>query len=167
MQISKNKVVTFHYRLKDDAGQEMESSFGDEPISYLHGHHNIIAGIEKGLEGKTFTEAGELFEFVVSPADGYGEREEGATQRIPIKHLQGDKKYLANLKPGDVVSVNTEQGAMQAIVIKAGKFNVDVDTNHPLAGKTLSFEIQLESVRDATEEELAHGHAHGVGGHHH
>lgn len=167
MQISKDKVVTFHYRLKDEAGQEMESSHDDDPVCYLHGYDNIISGIEKGLEGKEFKDAGESFEIIVQPVDGYGERQEGATQRVPIKHLQGEKKSLANLKPGDVVVINTEKGAMQAVVMKAGKFNVDVDTNHPLAGKTLTFDIQLESVRDATEEELAHGHAHGVGGHHH
>jgi len=167
MQISKDKVVTFHYRLKDETGQEMESSHDDEPVCYLHGHDNIIVGIEKGLEGKEFKDAGETFEITVQPVDAYGERQEGATQRIPIKHLQGDKKSLANLKAGDVVAINTDKGAMQAVVIKAGKFNVDVDTNHPLAGKTLTFEVQLESVREATEEELAHGHAHGVGGHHH
>jgi FKBP-type peptidyl-prolyl cis-trans isomerase SlyD len=167
MQISKDKVVTFHYRLKDESGQEMESSHGEDPVCYLHGHDNIISGIEKGLEGKEVNEAGQRFEIVVQPVDGYGERQEGATQRIPIKHLQGDKKALTNLKAGDVVAVNTDKGAMQAVVIKAGKFNVDVDTNHPLAGKILTFEIEVESVRDAAEEELAHGHAHGVGGHHH
>jgi len=167
MQISKDKVVTFHYRLKDESGQEMESSHGEDPVCYLHGHDNIISGIEKGLEGKEIGEGGQSFEIVVAPADGYGERQEGATQRIPIKHLHGDKRQLANLKPGDVVNVNTDNGQMQAVVVKAGKFNVDVDTNHPLAGKTLTFEIQVESVREASEEELAHGHAHGVGGHHH
>lgn len=167
MQISKDKVVTFHYRLKDETGQEMESSYDDEPVCYLHGHDNIISGIEKGLEGKEFTSVEQTIDIVVAPVDGYGERKEGATQRIPLKHLVGDKKSLANLKPGDVVAINTEQGPMQAVVLKAGKFNVDVDVNHPLAGKTLTFEVQVESVRDATEDELAHGHAHGVGGHHH
>lgn len=166
MQITKDKVVTFHYRLKNDAGDVMESSFESEPVAYLHGHGNIIAGIEKGLEGKEL-QAGESIELTVAPKEGYGERQEGATQRVPIKHLQGDKKKLAKLKPGDIVTINTEDGGKQAIVMKAGKFNVDVDTNHPLAGQTLNFELQIESVREATEEELSHGHAHGVGGHHH
>lgn len=167
MQITKDKVVTFHYRLKNEAGDVMESSFDSEPVAYLHGHGNIISGIEKGLEGKELSEGGESFELTVVPKDGYGERQEGAVQRVPIKHLQGDKKALSKIKAGDIVSINTEEGAKQAVVVKAGKFNVDVDTNHPLAGKVLKFEIQIESVREATGEELAHGHAHGVGGHHH
>ncbi|KZY84063.1 hypothetical protein A3740_00575 [Oleiphilus sp. HI0068] len=79
----------------------------------------------------------------------------------------GDKKQNSKLKPGMVVSINTEEGPRQVVVLKAGKFNVDVDTNHPLAGQVLSFDIEIQSVREATEDELAHGHAHGVGGHHH
>lgn len=167
MQITKDTVVTFHYRLKDEAGVEMENSHNAEPVAYLHGHGNIISGIEKGLEGKALETEGELLELIVAPADGYGERQDDAIQRVPIKHLHGDKKSLSKLKPGDIVTVNTDDGAKQAMVLKAGKFNVDLDTNHPLAGRTLTFEIQIESVREATEEELAHGHAHGVGGHHH
>jgi FKBP-type peptidyl-prolyl cis-trans isomerase SlyD len=167
MQITKDTVVTFHYRLKDNAGVEMETSHDAEPVAYLHGHGSIISGIEKGLEGKEINEKSESFELIVAPADGYGVRQENAIQRVPIKHLQGNKKSLAKLKPGDVVEINTEEGAKQAVVIKSGKFNVDLDTNHPLAGKTLTFQIQIESVRAATEEELLHGHVHGVGGHHH
>tara|TARA_R110002072_G_scaffold45422_5_gene126346 strand:+ start:28292 stop:28795 length:504 start_codon:yes stop_codon:yes gene_type:complete len=167
MQITKDKVVTFHYRLKDEAGVEMESSHDAEAVAYLHGHGNIISGLEKGLEGKESTTTDESFELVVAPADGYGERQENAIQRVPIKHLHGDKKSRSKIKAGDLVTINTEDGAKQAVVVKSGKFNVDLDTNHPLAGQTLTFEIQVESVRDATEEELSHGHAHGVGGHHH
>lgn len=167
MQITKDTVVTFHYRLKNEEGVEMESSQGSEPIAYLHGHGSIISGIEKGLEGKEVSDSGETFELVVAPKDAYGERQENAIQRVPIKHLHGDKKSLAKLKVGDIVAINTEDGAKQAVVVKPGKFNVDLDTNHPLAGKTLTFEIQVESVRAATAEELSHGHAHGVGGHHH
>ncbi len=167
MQITKDTVVTFHYRLKNEDGVEMESSYDAEPVAYLHGHGNIISGIEKGLEGKDINENSEPFELVVAPADGYGERQEGAVQRVPIKHLHGDKKSLSKLKAGDVVAINTEDGTKQAVVVKPGKFNVDLDINHPLAGKTLTFEVQVESVRVATEDELSHGHAHGVGGHHH
>jgi FKBP-type peptidyl-prolyl cis-trans isomerase SlyD len=167
MQITKDTVVTFHYRLKNEEGVEIESSYGSEPVAYLHGHGNIISGIEKGLEGKDIHENSEPFEIIVAPIDGYGERLEDSIQRVPIKHLHGDKKSLAKLKAGDVVAINTEDGAKQAVVVKAGKFNVDLDVNHPLAGKTLTFIVQVESVRAATEEELSHGHAHGVGGHHH
>ncbi len=164
MQISKDTVVTFHYRLKDQDGNELESSHGHDPMAYLHGHGNIISGLEKGMEGQS---ADATFTVTVEPKDAYGERQEGAVQRVPIKHLHGDKKQNAKLKPGTVVAINTEDGQKQVVVVKAGKFNVDVDTNHPLAGKTLTFEIDVESVREASDEELAHGHAHGVGGHHH
>lgn len=164
MQITKDKIVTFHYRLRDEAGIELESSHAGDPMAYLHGHGNIIAGLEKGMEGKS---AEDVFSITVEAKDAYGERQEGATQRIPLKHLNGDKRSKAKLKPGMVVSINTDEGAKQVVVIKAGKFNVDVDVNHPLAGQTLTFDVDLQSVRDATTEELSHGHAHGVGGHHH
>lgn len=164
MQVSKDHVVSFHYSLKDSDGNELENSAGGDPVAYLQGHGNIIPGLEQGMEGRSEEE---VFSITVQPKDGYGERQDAAVQRIPLKHLHGSKKELANLKPGAVVSINTEQGAKQVVVIKAGKFNVDVDTNHPLAGKTLTFEIEIQSIRAASEEEIAHGHAHGVGGHHH
>ncbi|KZY45034.1 MULTISPECIES: peptidylprolyl isomerase [unclassified Oleiphilus] len=164
MQISKDKVVTFHYRLSNEQGSELEASHGEDPVAYLHGHGNIISGLEKGLEGQS---AEDVLTVTVEPQDGYGLRKEEAVQRVPIKHLVGDKKQNSKLKPGMVVSINTEEGPRQVVVLKAGKFNVDVDTNHPLAGQVLSFDIEIQSVREATEDELAHGHAHGVGGHHH
>ena len=164
MQISKDKIVTFHYRLQDETGVEIESSHGGDPMAYLHGHGNIISGLENGMEGKN---AEDVFSITVEAKDAYGERDEDATQRVPLKHLNGDKRSTAKLKPGMVASINTEEGAKQVIVIKAGKFNVDVDVNHPLAGKTLTFDVDVQGVRDATAEEISHGHAHGVGGHHH
>ena len=164
MEISKDKIVTFHYRLQDAKGVEIESSHAGDPMAYLHGHGNIIPGLEKGMEGKS---AEDVFSITVEAKDAYGERQEDAKQRIPLKHLNGDKRSKANLKPGMVVSINTEEGAKQVVVIKAGKFNVDVDVNHPLAGQTLTFDVDIQGVRDATAEEVSHGHAHGVGGHHH
>ena len=163
MTVSKNMVVQFHYRLSHN-GEELESSHGGDPMAYLHGHANIISGLESEMEGK---DTGDIFSAEVPAAKAYGTRHENAVQRVPIKHLMGDKKQLARLKPGMTVGINTEQGARQATVVKAGKFNVDVDTNHPLAGKDLTFDVEIISIREATEEEIAHGHAHGVGGHHH
>lgn len=163
MSIQKDKVVQFHYRLSHD-GQELETSHGEDPVAYLHGHGNIIAGLEKQMEGKN---EGDVFSTDVAAAEAYGLREENAIQRVPIKHLSGTKKELARIRPGMVVNVNTEKGPQQATVVKAGKFNVDLDTNHPLAGKDLRFDIEIASIRDASDEEIAHGHAHGVGGHHH
>jgi len=166
MEISNDKVVTFHYQLRNEQNEPLESSHdgNGEPVAYLHGHGNIVPGLEKAMAGR---QAGESFEVSVAPEEGYGLRKEGAVQRVPVKHLLGDRKQNAKLKPGMVVSINTEQGARQVVVVKAGKFNVDVDVNHPLAGQSLKFEIDIQEVREASDEERAHGHAHGPGGHHH
>lgn len=150
MNISDNKVVQFHYTLKDESGTEVESSHEGDPVAYLHGHKNMIVGLEKALTDKA---AGDKFTATVSPEEGYGERDENATQRVPVKHLQGAKKW----KAGMTAVVQTEQGARQVTVIKAGRFMVEVDINHPLAGKTLTFDVEVVDVRDATEEEIDHG----------
>ena len=160
MNIEKNCVVQFHYSLKDESGEVLESTEGKDPMAYLHGHKNMIVGLEKQMEGKS---EGDKFTAQVEPKDGYGERKEGSTQRIPLKHMHGAKKW----KKGMVATVQTDQGQRQVVVQKVGKFNADCDLNHPLAGKNLSFDIEVISVREATGEEIVHGHAHGVGGHHH
>jgi FKBP-type peptidyl-prolyl cis-trans isomerase SlyD len=164
MNIDTNKVVSFHYRLADETGQEIENSYEGEPMLFLHGHKSIVAGLEKAMEGK---QAGDKFTATVPPAEGYGQRNEANLQRIPIKHLHGDKKSKARLRVGMVVSVETEQGPRQVTIVKAGKFNVDVDSNHPLAGRTLVFDVEVVDVREATADEISHGHAHGAGGHQH
>ena len=164
MQISADKVVSFHYRLSETGGELIESSYDADPTLYLHGHNNLLAALESALEGKA---AGDKLTVSISPEQGYGERQEGAVQRIPIKHLLDHDKLKNKLKPGMKVAVNTQQGPWEAVVLKVGKFNVDIDSNHPLAGKHLDFALEVMEVRDASAEELAHGHAHGVGGHHH
>lgn len=164
MQISADKVVSFHYRLNEIGGGLLETSYDADPTLYLHGHNNLLAALEAALEGKT---TGDKVTVSITPEQGYGERKEGAIQRIPIKHLIDHEKLKNKLKPGMKVAVNTQHGAWEAIVVKAGKFNVDIDSNHPLAGKNLEFELEVVDVRAASEEEVAHGHAHGVGGHHH
>ena len=160
MKITKDTVVQFHYTIKDDQGVELETSGSGDPMAYLHGHNNMIVGVENALEGK---EAGEQFEVTVEPKDGYGERQEDAIQRVPTKHLHGAEKWA----PGMVAVVQTEQGQRQVTVMKVGKFMVTVDLNPPLAGKTLTFDINVADVREASKEEVEHGHAHGVGGHDH
>ena len=162
MSISKDSVVQFHYELKDEKGELIESSKEGEPSAYLHGHGNVIAGLEKAMEGKS---AGESFVVTLEPAEAYGPLHEDTIQRIPIKHLQGAKQK--KWKVGMTAWVKTEQGDRQVTVVKVGKFSADVDSNHPLAGRTLTFEVEVLEVRDATLEEKTHGHAHGVGGHHH
>lgn len=159
MNIAKDSVVQFHYTLTE-GGAELESTNGADPMAYLHGHGNIIAGLEQAMAGKG---AGDSFSVTIEPADAYGERKEDLTQRIPLKHMQGAKKW----RPGMTAWVQTDQGQRQVTVIKVGKFNADCDLNHPLAGKTLTFAVEIVAVREATAEEKAHGHAHGVGGHHH
>lgn len=164
MSVSANKVVSFHYRLHQVDGELLEESYGAEPTLYLHGHNNLLAALEEAMEGKNI---GDKFEVTLTPEQGYGQRREGAVQRVPIKHLHEHEKLKNRLKPGMKVAVNTQHGPWEAVVLKVGKFNVDIDSNHPLAGKHLKFEIEIADLRDATEEELAHGHAHGVGGHNH
>lgn len=159
MQISKNTVVQFHYRLSDEQGQ-IENSREHQPVLYLHGHPGLIDGLSNALEGH---QAGDSFSITLSPEQAYGERRENAIQRVPVKHLQGARKW----QPGMTAVVETENGAVQVTVSKVGLKMADIDTNHPLAGKTLTFDIEILDVRAASEEEIAHGHAHGVGGHQH
>ncbi len=161
MQIEKDKVVSIIYQLRDAAGEQLEDTEDGIPLAYLHGHNNLLPALEKALEGK---KTGDKLELTLSPEEAYGEIREGAVQRVPIKHLLGNTKRL---KAGMVVRVNTEQGQVTGTAVKVGKFMVDVDLNHPFAGKTLTFEVEVVKVRDATESEIAHGHAHGDGGHHH
>lgn len=160
MNVDKNKVVTFHYTLKDVSGEEMESSREAEPMTYLHGGNNIIIGLEKAMQGH---EAGDTFEVTVGPEEAYGIRQEANIQRIPLKKLKGVGKIM----PGQVLNLQTKDGPVQVTVVKMGRFNVDVDANHPLAGETLTFDIEVTEVRDASPEEIEHGHVHGPGGHEH
>jgi FKBP-type peptidyl-prolyl cis-trans isomerase SlyD len=160
MNIENKKVVSFHYALSNGQGEQIESSRDREPMVYLHGAGNIIPGLEKAMLGKA---AGERFEVTVEPAEAYGERNENGIQRIPAKHF----KQSGRLKVGQPVILHTKQGQVQVTVVKVGRFNIDVDQNHPLAGQALTFDVEVIDVRDATDEELSHGHAHGPGGAHH
>ncbi|MDN3649058.1 peptidylprolyl isomerase [Reinekea marina] len=159
MNISKDTVVEMHYTLSE-AGKQIESSFDTDPLVYLHGHSGMLEGVEAALEGKA---AGDKIEVTLSPEKAYGEIKENAIQRIPLKHLQGAKKW----KAGMTAIVESNQGRKQVTLVKVGKFNADCDLNHPLAGKTLDFSIEILNVRAAEPEEVAHGHVHGKGGHHH
>jgi FKBP-type peptidyl-prolyl cis-trans isomerase SlyD len=161
MQISKNKVVQLAYQLYNDQDQLIEASDEGQPQLYLHGHNGMMASVEQALEGK---QAGDTLSLPLAPEQAFGVREETKAARVPIKHLVNAPKRL---QPGMIVSVNTDQGAVPATIIKVGKFNVDIDTNHPMAGQHVRFELQVLDVRDATAEEIDHGHAHGPGGHHH
>jgi FKBP-type peptidyl-prolyl cis-trans isomerase SlyD len=159
VEVGTNKVVTFHYKVADTEGSFSETSEGGDPVAYLHGRGNIVPGLEDEMRGK---QAGDEFHVSVRPEDAYGPRDAAAVQRVPIKHLI----HPGRLAPGRVVAINTERGGVRGTVLKVGRFNVDVDLNHPLAGKTLVFDVKVIDVRDATEEEIAHGHVHGSGGAH-
>ncbi len=160
MQVADRTVVGFHYRLFGENGEELESSAGEDPTLYLHGANNIIRGLESKMAGHV---AGDSFEVTLPPEQAYGLRNESMQQRVPIKHLI----FKGKLRPGMMVQLNTDQGRRSVTVVKAGRHSADIDANHPLAGQTLRFEIDIIEVREAAEEELAHGHAHGPGGHNH
>jgi FKBP-type peptidyl-prolyl cis-trans isomerase SlyD len=160
VEIGPETVVSFHYTLREESGEELETSRGGEPTSYLHGAHNMIPGLESAMAGH---ESGDIFSATVKPEDAYGLPRADSVQRVPAKHLL----FRGKLRTGDRVQLNTREGLRAVTVVKAGRHSADVDTNHPLAGKTLVFDIEVMDVRAATAEELSHGHAHGPGGHHH
>jgi FKBP-type peptidyl-prolyl cis-trans isomerase SlyD len=156
MKIEKDRVVRFHYTVAEPGQAALETSREGEPLAVLIGHGNIIPGLEAAMEGR---EAGEAFEVTVAPAEAYGERREGLTQRVPRKHFKN-----ARLVPGMQVVLPTEMGPRAMTVLKVGMSVVDVDLNHPMAGKTLEFSVDVDDVREASAEELEHGHVHGDGG---
>lgn len=160
MQISPNKVVSIHYTLKNDAGDVLDSSSGREPLAYLHGTGNIIPGLEKALEGKA---AGEKMNVSVAPEEGYGERHDGLIQEVPRDAFQG----VDDIQPGMQFHAQGPSGPMVVTVKEVGEGTVKVDGNHPLAGETLHFDVEVAEVREATAEEQEHGHVHGAGGHDH
>lgn len=165
MQIENGKVVSFHYVLKEREGEEIENSGDGDPMLYLHGQQGMLDALQEALAGLG---AGDDITVEVPPERAYGMRRPDSEHRVPLKHVLGySAKKSPRLKPGEMIRVNTPQGERDATVIKVGKFNVDIDTNHPLAGKHLEFAISIKDVRDATDEEKAHGHAHGPGGHQH
>ena len=156
MKIEDNSVVRFHYTVSESGQGRLESSRDSQPISVLVGHGNVIPGLEAALRGR---EAGESFTVSIGPEEGYGQRRDGLTQRVPRKHFKG-----AKLAPGMQVVMPTAQGQRAMTVKKVGMSVVDVDLNHPMAGMTLDFDVEILEVRPATEVELQHRHAHGDGG---
>lgn len=160
MIVEKDKVVSFHYTLKNAAGEQMETSRETDPMTYLHGANNIIVGLERAMEGHSIEDE---FAVTVEPEEGYGIRNEKNVQRVSLKRLKG----VGKISVGQVLNLKTNKGQVQVTVLKVGRFNVDVDGNHPLAGVPLTFEVEVMDIRDASEEELEHRHVHGPGGHQH
>ncbi len=160
MQIGERTVATFHYTLTDAAGKVIDSSDGRAPLSYLHGAGNIVPGLEKEMSGK---QQGDTFNVVVAPEEGYGMPNPMMIQVVPREAFQG----VDSLEVGMEFQAQTPQGPMSVAIAKIEGDEVTVDGNHPLAGQTLHFAIEVTEVRDASLEELTHGHVHGPGGHHH
>jgi FKBP-type peptidyl-prolyl cis-trans isomerase SlyD len=160
MSIDHNQVVSIHYTLRDDAGEVIDRSAEGEPLSYLHGHGNLIPGLERELTGR---EPGDRLQVKIAPTDGYGDYDQGLVQRVPRRALKG----IGDVRVGMRLQAQTPQGPRAVTVTQVSGDLVTLDGNHPLAGKNLNFEVEVAAVRPATEEELAHGHVHGAGGHHH
>jgi len=160
VEIAADRVVLIHYTLKDDAGAVIDSSAGAEPLAYIQGHGNLVAGLEKALEGK---QDGDAVAVSVAPADGYGKYDAALIQRVPRRAMQG----AGEIKKGMQFQARTDDGMRMFTVTAVVGDMVTLDGNHPLADKTLHFDVQVLNVREATAEELEHGHVHGAGGHHH
>jgi FKBP-type peptidyl-prolyl cis-trans isomerase SlyD len=160
VEIAADRVVTIHYTLKDDGGAVLDSSAGGEPLAYIQGHGNLVAGLEKALEGKA---DGSALSVVVPPAEGYGVHDAALIQRVPKRALQGS----GEIKKGMQFQARTDDGMRLFTVTAVVGDMITLDGNHPLADQTLHFDVQVVGVREATTEELEHGHVHGAGGHHH
>jgi FKBP-type peptidyl-prolyl cis-trans isomerase SlyD len=160
VEITADTVVLIHYTLKNDSGAVLDSSAGGEPLAYIQGHGNLVPGLEKALEGKA---SGSTVAVILAPADGYGVRDEALVQRVPKRSLQG----AGEIRKGMQFQARTEDGMRLFTVTGIAGDMVTLDGNHPLADQTLHFDVEVVSVRDATTEELEHGHVHGAGGHHH
>lgn len=154
MQISANKVVAIDYTLTNNQGEVIDSSNGRGPLAYLQGHGNIIPGLETALEGKA---VGESLQVTIAPADAYGERDDALTQAVPRQMFENADEIQIGMQ----FQTMSEHGPHVVTVVAVDAENVTVDANHPLAGETLNFDVTVVEVRDASAEELDHGHVHG------
>ncbi len=162
MQVAKNAVVTIDYTLTNDAGHVIDTSKGEgrHPLPYIHGMGGLIPGLEKALEGKN---PGDTFNVTIAPEEAYGPRDEKLVSSVP-KSAFGNSLITV----GAQVRTQDKRGQGQVVTVtKIEAETVTIDGNHPLAGATLHFDVTVKDVREATEEELTHGHVHGPGGHHH
>lgn len=156
MNIAKDNVGIIEYVLTDVEGEQIDASDGN-PLAYLHGHGNLIPGLEAELDGKT---AGDKFKATIPAADAYGERIEALVQTVPNSMFQG----VEELEIGMRFEAQSEQGMHSVEVTNIDGDDVTVDGNHPLSGMDLTFDVEVIEVRSATEDEIEHGHAHGDGG---
>ncbi|HEC27991.1 MAG TPA: peptidylprolyl isomerase [Gammaproteobacteria bacterium] len=161
MQISKHAVVTLEYTLTDNSGVVIDQSSGDDAFEFIYGIGGIIPGLETALAGK---EADDEISVTIEPGEGYGEREEALVDEVPVDRFDEAEE----VKEGMQFQTPAEDGSTRVVtVIKIEDGKVTVDGNHPLAGVILNFDVKVQAVREASEEELEHGHVHGPGGHDH
>ncbi len=160
MQIANDKVVMIHYTLTNDEGDLLDSSKDQDPLAYLHGFGNIIPGLEKTLTGRSI---GDTFKIEIAPEDGYGVRDNEMVQSVPRSAFEG----VDDIEPGMQFQAQSPDGIQLVTVIDIDGDEVILDGNHPMAGITLHFDVEVTDIREATREELEHGHVHGAGGHHH
>lgn len=156
MQIAPQAVVAIHYTLTDEHGVTLDASAPDQPLVYLHGAGNLIAGLERELSGRR---AGDRFTATIAPEDGYGEHVAAMVQQVPRDLFREDQEIEVGMR----FSGNTPQGPITVVVAAIDGDQVTLDGNHPMAGKTLHFDVTVAAVRPATEPELLHGHVHGPG----
>jgi len=160
MKIAKDAVVEMEYTLTNNDGEVLDTSEGGEPLAYLHGYKNIVSGLESELEGKG---TGDTLKVTVDPANGYGKRNDSLIMEVPREEL----KHLPDLEVGMQIQSQGPEGMQVLTIAEVDDANVKLDANHPLAGITLNFAVEIKKVRAASPEEINHGHAHGAGGHHH
>lgn len=161
MAITNNKVVTLDFTVKNaDTNEVIETSEGGEPLLYLHGFNNLVPGLEKELAGKA---VGDKYDVLVQPEEGYGVRDDSMVQEVPMQAFQGTE----NVEVGMAFTADGPEGQVVVEVTKIENDMVTIDANHPLASVKLAFSGEIKDVRDASQEELEHGHVHGPGGHQH
>ncbi len=160
MQVDKNKVVSIDYTLTNTEGKVLDTSKGGQPLTYLHGVGGIIPGLEAALHSKN---PGDNIVVSVPPGDAYGEKDPSLVQPIPRSNFGS----IPNIAPGMQFQAQNAQGTRIVTVVEANAETVTIDANHPLAGQTLNFDVTVVDVREATQEEISHGHVHGPGGHSH
>ena len=154
MKVENKRVVLIDYTLRDDAGEVIDTNQGEAPLPYLHGFGNLIPGLEEVLCGR---EAGEHLSVTIAPEDGYGHRNEDLRMQFPKEQFESEHE----LQVGMQFEAETEDGVETVQITEIDGDLITIDANHPLAGVTLNFDVSIREVRDATEEELAHGHVHG------
>lgn len=160
MQIAKNKVAVIEYTLKNNDGEVLDTSEGGEPMAYIQGVGNLIPGLEDALEGKA---VGDDVQVTIPPEKAYGVQNDDLVQVVERGVFQG----VDDLQVGMQFQAQSDDGVQVIWIAKIEGDEVTIDGNHPLAGETLNFDVKVVEVRDASAEELDHGHVHGPGGHHH